>query len=151
MGDSFDKLMEKLQKFKADKSTEMIESDPKPGVIDPNLPTYNRLRILANGILSGQVKLNLITPQHIEVITSFEAYLSAKDCLTEKQLKWCKSLLYQYREIISELIKHPSHVVAPVQRTQNIPVEDHRKYERTVDMDEPKKPSRRGRIIKEEE
>jgi len=138
------------------------ESPPTKLEIDPNESTYLRLRILVNGILSGDVKPGLVSEKAVEVLTSFEAFLSAKGRMTEKQLKCCKDLLFKYKDIITSLIKEgkipmPDTRPVSVQKAEALkpgygkPIEDHRKYERIADLEEPKKSTPRERLIKKEE
>ena len=125
------------------------KEEPKP--LDPNSPTILKLQYIVKGILSGQVTNKDVIPKHIEVLTSFEAYYASRGTLTPKQLEWCKSLLYKYNSLIVQLMKTGIKPVVITAEKELQPAEDHRKYERIVEFDEPKKPSRRGRLIKEDE
>ena len=125
------------------------KEEPKP--LPPHSPIIIKLQYIVKGILSGQVTNKDVIPKHIEVLTSFEAYYASRGTLTPKQLEWCKSLLYKYNSIIVQLMKTRIKPVVITAEKELQPTEDHRKYERVVEFDEPKKPSRRGRLIKEDE
>ena len=133
-----------VKKISVDKKEE-----PKP--LNSDSPTVLKLQYIVKGFLSGQVTNKDVTNQHIEVLTSFEAYYTKTGTLTPKQLEWCKSLLYKYNNIIVQLMKTGIKPVVITAEKTIQPTEDHRKYERIVEFDEPKKPHRRGRLIKEDE
>lgn len=143
-------------------SFEKKQQDPNPGhtinleppkivKIDPSSPTTLKLKCITSGIMSGQVTLSHITEKHIEVLLSFESYYSKNGFLTEKQFKWCNSILLQYNNIIIQLMKDGIKPVEFQQKIEPAQVVDHRQYERKVEFDEPKKSSMRGKLIKEEE
>lgn len=145
-------------------SIERKQQDPSPDLetkleperplyrLDPSSPTILKLRCIASGIMTGQVTLDHITDKHMEVLISFESYYSKNGYLTEKQLKWCKSLLVQYNNIIAQLMKTGIKPVQfTTQSTAPTSTEDHRKYVRVVEFDEPKPKKVRGRIPKEGE